>query len=115
MNDNATVIAYVKKQGGLHSRRIHDLSVKILSWAEDSAISLTARYISGKRNIITDGLSSRGQVLPVEWSLHPDVARAVIENWGALCLDLFARRLNAMLPVFCSSVVDPAAALEDAF
>ncbi|XP_068214440.1 uncharacterized protein [Palaemon carinicauda] len=88
ISDNATVFAYVKKQGGLRSLRIHNLTGNILSWDEDNAISLTARYIPGKMNAVEDGLSRRGQVLHGEWSLHPKVARAVIEKWGSPCLDL---------------------------
>ena len=35
--------------------------------------------------------------------------------WGSPIIDLFATRLNRKLPVYCSPVPDPMAALEDAF
>ncbi|XP_068244858.1 uncharacterized protein [Palaemon carinicauda] len=55
------------------------------------------------------------QVVGYEWSLHPEVARSVIQKWGSPVMDLFATKLNTQLPVFCSPVPDPKVAFEDAF
>ncbi|XP_068247823.1 uncharacterized protein [Palaemon carinicauda] len=78
-------------------------------------ILLTARFIPGKRNVLADGLSRTGQVVGSEWSLYPQVAQEVLRRWGSPLIDLFATRLNAQLPVFCSPVPDPTPAFEDAF
>ena len=43
------------------------------------------------------------------------VAKALLSSWGSPSIDLFASRLNAQLPVYCSLVPDDQAALEDAF
>ena len=50
-----------------------------------------------------------------EWSLHPQVARALLRAWGSPSIDLFAICLNAKLPLYCSLVPDPQAVFEDAF
>ena len=50
-----------------------------------------------------------------EWSLHPQVARALLRTWGNPSIDLFATCLNAKLPLYCSLVPDPQAVFEDAF
>ncbi|XP_068208549.1 uncharacterized protein [Palaemon carinicauda] len=115
MCDNATVVAYVKKQGGLKSKELCSLTIKILEWAAKERIEVTARFIPGKRNVLADGLSRMGQVVGSEWSLHPEVAQMVILKWGSPIMDLFATKLNAQCPVFCSPVPDPTAAFEDAF
>ncbi|XP_068227864.1 uncharacterized protein [Palaemon carinicauda] len=115
MYDNATVVAYVKNQGGLKSRELCDLTAEILDWAEKEHIELTARFIPGKKNVLADGLSRVGQVVGSEWSLHPEVARTLLGKWGSPEIDLFATRINTQLPVFCSPVPDPTAAFEDTF
>ena len=53
--------------------------------------------------------------LGTEWSLHPQVARALLRTWGNPSIDLFATCLNAKLPLYCSLVPDPQAVFEDAF
>ena len=50
-----------------------------------------------------------------EWSLHPQVARALLREWGNPSIDLFATCLNAKLPLYCSLVPDPQAVFEDVF
>ncbi|XP_068212533.1 uncharacterized protein [Palaemon carinicauda] len=115
MCDNATVVAYIKKQGGLKSKELCSLTLEFLEWAEREQIKISARFIPGKRNVLADGLSRVGQVVGSKWSLHPEVAKALIQKWDSPVIDLFATILNAQLPVFCSPVPDPGAAFEDAF
>ena len=50
-----------------------------------------------------------------EWSLHPQVARALLRDWGNPSIDLFATCLNTKLPLYCSLVPDPQAVFKDAF
>ena len=74
-----------------------------------------ARYLPGQNNVLADLLSRRDQVIATEWTLHRQVAKALLSSWGSPSIDLFASRLNAQLPVYCSLVPDDQAALEDAF
>ena len=46
---------------------------------------------------------------------YRQVASAQLLAWGSPSLDLFATRLNAKLPLYCSLVPDPQAVFEDAF
>ena len=69
-------------------------------------VSTRTRQCPGRR---------RGQVVGTEWSLHPQVARALLRVWGNPSIDLFATCLNAKLPLYCSLVPDPQAIFEDAF
>ena len=110
MCDNSTVVAYVNKQGGMVSR-----ALCLLRWTKSFDIHLDARYLPGQANVLADLLSSRGQVVGAEWSLHPQVARSLLCVWGNPSIDLFATCLNAKLPLYCSLVPDPQAVFEDAF
>ena len=115
MCDNSTVVAYVNKQGGTVSRSLRLLTSRLLRWTESFDVHLDARYLPGESNVLADVLSRRGQVVGTEWSLHPQVARALLRAWGNPSIDLFATCLNAKLPLYCSLVPDPQAVFEDAF
>ena len=115
MCDNSTVVAYVSKQGGTHSRSMCELTSRLLKWTEDIDVHLEARYLPGQNNVLADLLSRRDQAIATEWTLHRQVAKALLSSWGSPSIDLFASRLNAKLPVYCSLVPDDQAALEDAF
>ena len=91
------------------------LTSRLLRWTESFDVHLEARYLPGESNVLADVLSRRGQVVGTEWSLHPQVARALLRTWGNPSIDLFATCLNAKLPLYCSLVPDPQAVFEDAF
>ena len=115
MCDNSTVVAYVSKQGGTHSRSMCELTSRLLKWTENIDVHLEARYLPGQNNVLADLLTHRDQAIATEWTLHRQVAKALLSAWGSPSIDLFASRLNAQLPVYCSLVPDDQAALEDAF
>ena len=97
------------------SRSLCLLTSRLLRWTESFDVHLDARYLPGESNVLVDVLSRRGQVVGTEWSLHPQVARALLRAWGNPSIDLFATCLNAKLPLYCSLVPDPQAVFEDAF
>ena len=104
MCDNATVVAYVNKQGGTVSRSLCLLTKELLLWAEANGVTLVARYLPGKSNVLADQLSRKGQVIGTEWSLHPQVANQIFRVLGTPTLDLFATSLNKKLALYCSLV-----------
>ena len=97
------------------SRPLCLLTSRLLRWTESFDVHLEARYLPGESNVLADVLSRRGQVVGTEWSLHPQVARALLCTWGNPSIVLFATCLNAKLPLYCSLVPDPQAVFEDAF
>ena len=115
MCDNSTVVAYVNKQGGTVSDSLCELRGQLLRWTEAHNVLLEARYLLGQSNVLADLLSRHNQVLGVEWSLLPQVAKKIIRSWGSPTIDLFATHLNAKLPLYCSLIPDPQAVFEDAF
>jgi hypothetical protein len=112
--DNATVVAYLNKQGGTRSRSLCQLTIELLCWGIEYDILLTAVHIPGEDNHIADSLSRGKTVLPSEWSLSREVVQAVFQVLGEPQIDLFANSANHQLPVYCSRVQDPRAYAVDA-
>ena len=112
--DNTTVVAYINKEGGMKSGSLCALLWRILSWCTRQQVTLRARHIPGRLNVIADKLSRLGQTIQTEWSLHPAVFQAVCARWHQPQVDLFATRFNNKLPQFVSPVPDPQAWAVDA-
>ena len=75
---------------------------RILSWCTRQQVTLRARHIPGWLNVIADKLSRLGQTIQTEWSLHPEVFKAICNRWHQPQVDLFATRFNNKLPQFVS-------------
>ena len=91
MNNNATVVAYLKQQGGMVFRVMHSLPQETMAWTELHSVTLPTRCIPWKNNI-TDQLSCADHVLPTERSLPPWVFSIifkvfVILTWNCLLLE----------------------------
>ncbi|XP_068235599.1 uncharacterized protein [Palaemon carinicauda] len=114
MSENTIIVAYIKKQGGTFSQHLSHLTVDILRWAEVHSVSISARFILGKWNVLSDNLSRTSQIMGSEWYLDYLVANKVLNLCGSLTVDLFATALNFWLP-FCSPIPDPKALWQDAF
>ena len=112
--DNTTVVAYINKEGGDESGSLCALLWRILSWCTRQQVTLRARHIPSRLNVIADKLSRLGQTIQTEWSLHPAVFQAVCSRWHQPQVDLFATRFNNKLPQFVSPVPDPQAWAVDA-
>ena len=79
--DNTTVVAYINKEGGMKSGSLYALLWRILSWCTRKQVTLRARHIPGRLNVIADKLSRLGQTIQTEWSLHPEVFQAICLRW----------------------------------
>lgn len=112
--DNTTVVAYLNKEGGTHSRNLMIETQLLFDLVIERDWRLRATYIPGRLNVIADTLSRKGQILPTEWSLHPQAAQFVFKLWFAPNIDLFATRHNRKCPLFVSPVPDPLAIDVDA-
>ena len=112
--DNATVVAYVNKQGGTKSRQLTGLVWDILMWCWAHNIQLKARHIPGCLNVLADSLSRPDQAIQTEWALHPHVFKQICRRWDTPHLDLFATRFNNQLPLFVSPIPDETAQAVDA-
>lgn len=112
-SDNVTAVAYINHQGGTRSRAAQREVNRILTWAEKYVPCISAVFIPGIDNWRADYLS-RQQVLPGEWTLHPDIFQSICQRWGTPDVDLFASRFNARVGNFLSRTRDPLAYGTDA-
>jgi hypothetical protein len=113
-SDNATVVAYINRQGGTHSRSLCLHTMHLLSWSINNGVSLVAVHIPGEDNQIADSLSRGRSVQPTEWSLSRAIVQQIFQVLGSPQIDLFAHRSNHQLPVYCTRVQDPQAYAVDA-
>ena len=112
--DNVTVVAYIRKQGGTHSRSLYLEAKKLLFLCRDLEIVLSVRHIPGRLNVLADNLSRKHQILPAEWTLNQTIVNIVLDSFGSPTVDLFATRFNHRLPLYVSPIPDPAAWATDA-
>ena len=112
--DNTTVVSYINKEGGMRSGPLCALLWRILTWCTRKQVTLKARHIPGRLNVVADKLSRLGQTIQTEWSLLPEVFQAICSRWHRPQIDLFATRFNNKLPLFVSPVPDPLATAVDA-
>ena len=113
-SDNTTVVSYIRKQGGTHSLSLFSLTREIFLWCARFNVTLRAKHIPGKQNVLADYLSRGKKATLSEWSLNLSVAEKCILLWGPPTVDLFATRLNNKLPLYLSLVPDVHAWARDA-
>ena len=100
-SDNASVIAYINKQGGTRSGTLWALAQKILTWAEKNTLSISAVHLKGDLNRVADFLSRR-QVKEGDWALKQEVFNQITQKWGTPQVDLFASKENRKVKLFFS-------------
>nr|XP_054607225.1 uncharacterized protein LOC129167121 [Nothobranchius furzeri] len=99
--DNTTTVAYINRQGGLRSMRLHTLARRLILWCSRHLLSIRATHVPGVLNRGAD-LLSRGTPLYGDWSLHPAVVEQIWIRFGTAVVDLFASKENAQCPLFFS-------------
>lgn len=99
--DNRTTVAYINRQGGVHSAALLAMAENLWSWASEHLLSLRALYIPGIENRGAD-LMSRGGPLEDEWRLQPEVVQQIWTQFGRATVDLFANRSNTHCPQWFS-------------
>ena len=110
--DNTTVVSYINKEGGMRSGTLCVLLWRILTWCTRNQVTLKARHIPGRLNVVADKLSCLGQTIQTEWSLLQEVFQTICSRWHRPQIDLFATRFNK-LPQFVSPVPDSLAVAVD--
>ena len=103
--DNATAVAYLRKEGGTLSRNLCLLSWEILNLCQVWGTHLLVRHIPSRLNVLADSLS-RSKPLSTEWQLDPLLFIQLHRLLSTLSVDLFATCQNTQLPRFLSPFPD---------
>ena len=112
--DNTTVVSYINKDGGMRSGPLCALLWRMLTWCTTHQVTLKARHIPGRLNVVADKLSRLGQIIQTAWPLLQEIFQAICDRWHRPNIDLFATRFNNKLPQFVSPVPDTLAVAVDA-
>merc|ERR1712074_37484 len=99
---------------GTRSPTLNRVACDIILLCRSLRIRLEPSYIRGELNVLADTLSRRDQIIPTEWSLHPQIVQNLWQTWWKPDLDLFATRNNRKLRRFFSPFPDPEAEKTDA-
>ena len=86
----------------------------MLLWCQSKEISIVARHIPGKLNILADSLSRSHSIVQTEWTVAHQCLEPVWRTWFKPHVDLFATKFNHRLPTYVSPVPDPQAWAVDA-
>ena len=105
-SDNTTTVAYLRNQGGTHSRSLNREAQGILRWAESNGVTIRPQFLLGSKNVVADSLSRPNQVQGSEWTLCQEIVNRLTRKWPTL-IDLFATSLNYRLPVYFAPLQDP--------
>lgn len=82
------MVAYIKRQGRIQPTTLLSMAESLWSWASEHLLSLKALYFPGLENRGAD-LMLRGDPLPDEWRLYPEVVREIWTRFGKAEVDLF--------------------------
>ena len=104
--DNTTVLAFVRKQGGTHSRLLNEEAQLLLRWADKQQILLLPQFVIGTHNMVANSLSRPNEVIRSEWTLAQEVVDHLVCRWPAT-INLFAIALNHRLPLYFAPMADP--------
>lgn len=111
--DNLSVSRYIVREGG-KKRRLSRMAEGLILWCQSQGITLQARHLSGRLNVLADMLSRPNAVLQTEWTISHNALLRVWAHFFRPQMDLFATRYNHRLPVYVSPVPDGIAFAADA-
>ncbi|XP_067317662.1 CREB-regulated transcription coactivator 3-like isoform X2 [Anolis sagrei] len=101
MTDNTTVMFYINKQGGTHSKELLKITLRVWNWCIERRIHLLAIHLPGEQNVLADFLS-RNPLTHHEWTLNRQVVALLFRAWGEPEIDLFASAQNTQCQIFCA-------------
>ncbi|KAK7095233.1 hypothetical protein V1264_006669 [Littorina saxatilis] len=107
LTDNTTVAAYLNNQGGVRSPSLSIRSCQILIWCQQHRITLPAKHLPGRLNVLADALIRSSRVVHTEWTITHHALQRLWAHIDKPMIDLFAMRFSKRLPLFVSPFPDP--------
>lgn len=100
-SDNTTAVCYLNKQGGVVSRSLCHLAIRIWDFCAMHSITPVATHVPGEENTVADAIS-RGALSTHELSLPMATVQEVFDQWGRPQIDVFATAQNKKCHLFCT-------------
>ena len=101
---NITTVAYLTHLGG-STQQLSKMASAIWTFAYENSVSLSARHLAGKKNMLVDYLFRLNP--KCAWQLHPKIFAWLDKLWGPHTVDRFATMANTQLPRLNSRFADP--------
>ena len=114
VTDSATSMLYINKTGG-RVPSLMAITKRILKYALEFKITLTAEFIGTKANWRADDLSRKFEHPQYELRLKKDIFASVDQFFGPHQVDTFAAVENHQLPLYISWRPDPFSMYADLF
>lgn len=80
--DNITVITYLNRKGGTHSRKLSDLAITIWEWCIKKSITIHAEHIHTRCSQHTSRYESWKMRDSSDWKLDPALFQILCMRWG---------------------------------
>ncbi len=106
ISDKTIAVSYIMIQWGTQSVSMFQLTQELFLWCDKHKVSIRVSHIPGKLNIVADMLSRKGQMLPTQWILNPEIFKQIQSRFPTIKVDLFANCLNHQLPIYVSPFSD---------
>lgn len=116
MLDNTAAVCIINRKGTTHNDTCNNIAAQIWEFCQENNILVTAYHIPGIENVTADRESRIFSNHDAEWMLNPKFLQQALHSLNFQPeIDLFASRLNAQFPNYCSMRPDPSASHIDAF
>lgn len=102
--DNVTTCAYINRMGGNNVFRNHILR-QMWQFCEQHNIVLSAKFLQGNKNVLTDQLSRQSS--KYDWTINLVVVQRLQDLWGKFTIDRFASMHTAQVEIYNSFFWDP--------
>ena len=113
VSDNISSVAYINHLGG-PCPRLSEIARVIFAEASALKVTLQARHLAGRLNLVADRLSRLTPNSTYSWSIHPGIFSFLDHVWGPHTCDRFADIMNHVCPKYNSLYHDPLTAGVDA-
>ena len=105
---------FPKQNGGYpFTFTLKTIAVEIWNWYIDRNLTIHAEHLPGVENIQADW-ESQHRTDSSDWKLNRNVFLQLENKLVSFSMDMFAFRMNAQLPLYCSWKPDPVAVTVDA-
>ena len=115
MIDNSAAVYMINNMGSSHSKLGNSIVVDIWEFCISKHIWITAAHVPGVENVVADR-EPRKSYRDSEWMINSKELQNCLSHLDFKPdIDLFACRLNAQFPIYCSYRPDPGAKYVNAF